>query len=388
VSLDSPDSKPGKREMQTRRAKIRLGTTTLALALAATLALAQIAPAASDPSRPGHHQAQKKVVPKQRGSYWGAWIGPQLTGDQPPWDMSAVSHFEGMVGKGLSLLEFAAPFADCSTGPCNFYKFPKFEMDTIRNYGAIPVFSWGSQSTPVPLDLNEPAFQLADINNGSNDSYIREFAEGARDWGHPFFLRFNWEMNGDWFPWAERANGNQAGEYVAAWRRVHDIFTQVGATNATWVWCPYVNSEPEMGPLAPYYPGDEYVDWTSLDGFNWANNRVNSQPWTSFDKIFSASYKKVVKKIAPSKPMLLAEMASAGKGHAKATWIADMFKVLRTSYPRIRGLIWFEQVDRGVQWPLETAPAVTQAFSRGIHQRGFKNNSFAALEGPKVVPPS
>ncbi len=85
--------------------------------------------------------------------------------------------------------------------------------------------------------------------------------------------------------------------------------------------------------------------------------------------------------------MILAEMASGGKGHAKATWISQMFKDLRTKYPRVRGLIWFEQVDRGVQWPLETAPKVTEAFSRGIHQRGFKANAFSALEGPKVAPP-
>jgi hypothetical protein len=375
--------------MKTRNAKIRLGIAAVAVAAAATLPIAQAAPADGPHARPaGKAQSATKVTPKQRGIYWGAWIGTQLTGNQPPWDMSAVNHFEGMVGKGLSLLEFAAPFADCGQSPCSFYDFPTYEMQTIRNYGAIPFFSWGSQSVPVPGDLNEPAFQLADIVAGTYDSYIREFAEGARDWGHPFFLRFNWEMNGDWFPWAENANGNQPDDYILAWRHVHDIFTQVGATNATWVWCPYVNSKPELGPLARYYPGNEYVDWTSLDGFNWANNGVNPQPWTSFDKIFGASYRTIVNKLAPGKPMLLAEMASGGGARAKATWIDQMFKLLRSKYRRIRGLIWFEQVDRGVQWPLETAPAVTKAFSRGIRPRAFKDNNYAALGGPKIVPAS
>ncbi len=127
-------------------------------------------------------------------------------------------------------------------------------MHTIRNYGAVPFFSWGSQSTPVPLDLDEPAFQLADIANGTYDSYIREFAEGAKAWGHPFFLRFDWEMNGNWFPWAEDANANNPGEYVAAWRHVHDIFTQVGATNATWVWCPYVELVAADAPARELLP--------------------------------------------------------------------------------------------------------------------------------------
>ncbi|HYJ21595.1 MAG TPA: glycosyl hydrolase [Solirubrobacterales bacterium] len=370
-----------------RSAKTRVAIAAAAVALAATLPIAQ----AAESPRAGSAAAKsgKKVTPpKQRGIYWGAWIGTQLTGGQPPWDMSAVSHFSGMVGKGLSLLQFAAPFADCSKSPCDFYEFPTYEMQTIRNYGAIPFFSWGSQSIPVPADLNEPDFQLADITAGTYDSYIRKFAEGARDWGHPFFLRFNWEMNGDWFPWAEQANGNQPDDYILAWRRVHDIFTQVGATNATWVWCPYVNSKPGLGPLAKYYPGDEYVDWTSLDGFNWGKNLVNPQPWTSFDKIFGPSYRTIVNKLAPTKPMLLAEMASAGGARAKAAWVDDMFNVLRTKYRRIRGLIWFEQIDRGVQWPLATSPAVTKAFGRGLRQSAFKDNAYSTLSGPKVTPPS
>ena len=48
-------------------------------------------------------------------------------------------------------------------------------------------------------------------------------------------------MNGNWFAWMEGVNGNQPGEYVAAWRHVHDIFTAVGATNVSWVWCPNVD---------------------------------------------------------------------------------------------------------------------------------------------------
>jgi hypothetical protein len=378
--------------MRMHKGQIKLGVAVLAVTLAATLPIAQIVPAeaahvtANGRSKSsGQAKPAKKVLPAQRGIYWGAWIGSQLTGGEPPWDMSAVNHFSGMVGKGLSLLEFASPFADCSRTPCDFYRFPAYEMQTIRDYGAIPFFSWGSQSTPASLD--QPNFQLADIASGAYDSYIREVAEGARAWGHPFFLRFNWEMNGSWFTWGKNANGNRPGEYVAAWRHVHDIFTQVGATNATWVWCPYVRATPKLGPLAPYYPGDSYVDWTCLDGYNWGENSINPMPWTSFDEIFGASYHAIVDKLAPDKPLLLGEMASNGSPRAKARWIDDMFKVLRTKYRRIRGLIWFEQIDRGVQWPLETAPAVTKAFSSGIRQRGFKDNAYSALAGPKVVPP-
>jgi hypothetical protein len=374
--------------MRTRSAKTKVAIAAVAVTLAAALPIAQAAPThGPQPGLSPNALTEKKVTPNQRGIYWGAWIGSQLTGGQPPWDMSAVSHFEGMVGKGLSLLEFAAPFVDCESSSCAFYGFPTYEMQTIRNYGAIPFFSWGSQSMPVPASLEQPAFQLADIASGAYDAYIREFAAGAKDWGHPFFLRFNWEMNGDWFPWAENVNGNRPGDYVAAWRHVHDIFTQAGATNATWVWCPYANPKSALGPLAPHYPGAAYVDWTCLDGFNWGKNKLNPRPWKSFDKIFGPSYHAIVDGLAPGKPMLIGEMGSGGNARAKATWIDQMFKVLRGKYRHIRGLIWFEQVDRGVTWPIETAPSVTEAFSRGIRQRAFKPNAYSALSGSKVAPP-
>jgi glycosyl hydrolase family 26 len=333
---------------------------------------------------------KKKKAISPRPAYWGAWIGPQLTGEAPPWDMNAVSIFQGLVGKGLSLLSLSSPFADCDDGDCSYFRFPTDSMEKIRAYGAIPFMNWASQSTsPEPsLATDMPDFQLADVLAGTYDSYIREFATEAAAWGHPFFLRFNWEMNGNWFPWSESVNGNQPGESIAVWRHVRDIFTSVGATNATWVWCPYVDEYRKFQPLAQVYPGDAYVDWTCLDGFNWASNTTNPHPWRTFDQIFSTTYRRIVTKIAPSKPMVLAEMASTGGHRAKARWISDMFKMLATKYRRIRGLIWFNQVDRGIDWPLETSPAATRAFARGIGHPAFRSNGYAASTARPIPPPS
>ena len=181
-------------------------------------------------------------------------------------------------------------------------------------------------------------------------------------------------MNGNWFPWSEQVNGNKPGEYVAAWRHVHDIFTSVGATNATWVWCPYAEVKRRFASLAPLYPGSAYVDWTCMDGFNWASNPTNPHRWRSFGEIFSATYRRLVKQIAPGKPIMLAEMASTGGPRAKAAWIADMFRQLAAKYRQIRGLVWFDQVDRGINWPLESSPEATRAFARGIGDPGFQAN--------------
>jgi mannan endo-1,4-beta-mannosidase len=358
----------------------------LALAIALLVLLPATASAATpDKKSPKRH----KAVKKQRPLYWGAWIGDQLTGEEPPWDMSAVSQFQGLIGKGLSLVALGSPFADCTSPPCNFYDFPTTAMDNVHAYGAIPFFNWASQATssdPSGATVM-PDFQLADVIAGTYDSYIREFAESARNWGHSFFLRFNWEMNGNWFPWGETVNGNNPGEYVTAWRHVHDIFSSVGANNATWVWCPYAEVDRHFADLAPLYPGDGYVDWTCMDGFNWGSNPTNPHTWKGFEEIFAPTYNKLVKRIAPSKPIVLAEMASTGHGRAKAKWIHDMFDKLRTNFRRIRGLIWFDQVDRGVDWPLETSVAATRAFSKGIRKRSFKGNGQAAVVASPIRPP-
>lgn len=55
-------------------------------------------------------------------------------------------------------------------------------------------------------------------------------------------------------------------DYVAAWKRIRGIFTEVGATNAGFVWCPHVQGfVDEKRNAAAYYPGDDQVDWLCTD---------------------------------------------------------------------------------------------------------------------------
>ena len=331
-----------------------------------------------EPSNPPPTNAAASV-------YWGASIGDHLTGEQAPWDMSAVSKFEEAAGKKLSLVNFFAPFANCSSSPCSFYPFATGVMENIREHGAIPVFSWSSQS--IPSSLNQPDFQLADVIDGSYDSYIREFAEDARNWGHPFFLRFNWEMNGGWFSWSEGVNGNQSGEFVAAWRHVHDIFTSVGATNATWVWCPNVDFQNDLQDLSTLYPGDAYVDWTGLDGYNWGTNPAKPDRWRSFDELYDSTYQRIVNTVAPSKPLLIGEIGSTEFGGSKASWISEALAAIPARYPEIRGLLWFDTFDDGMDWPIETSASATSAFAAGIKTPAYATSAYAGLSGGPVQPP-
>jgi hypothetical protein len=318
--------------------------------------------------------------------YWGATIGTQLTGEQAPWDMNAVAKFEGVTGKPVSLIQFFQPFSNCASGSCKPYPFPQEPMENIRTHGSIPVLSWSSAA--IPSSLDQADFQLADVSEGHYDAFIKEFAEEAKAWGHPFFLRFDWEMNADWMPWSEQVNGNGPGQFVAAWRHVHDIFAQVGADNVTWTWCPYVDPSGSMQDLSSLYPGSEYVDWTALDGYNWGTNPTSPKGWHSFDQVFSASYDKIVEEVAPDKPMMIGEMGSSEYGGSKSKWITEALEAIPTEYPKIRAMLWFDTGADGMDWPLETSGEASTAFAQAIQNPVFTQNTYADLPPAPIQPPS
>src|SRR2546429_561668 len=104
--------------------------------------------AARQPAEQANTPAQRPAVArhaKPSSVYWGAEIGPQLTGDTAPYDMGAVRKFQQLTGKGLSLVSWTAPFSVCTGASCSPYLFPDTAMEDVRQYGAIPLLAWGSE---------------------------------------------------------------------------------------------------------------------------------------------------------------------------------------------------------------------------------------------------
>src|SRR5664279_3096858 len=145
-------------------------------------------------------------------------------------------------------------------------------LNTVTARGAIPLLTWEPWQAGA---ADHSPYALARIIAGDFDGYIGSWAKQLKKWNRPMLLRFAHEMDGDWYPWAEGVNGNHAGQYVAAWRHVHQIFTKAGASKVSWVWSPNV---PYNGstPLDALYPGAGYVDQVALDGYNWST----LLPWT------------------------------------------------------------------------------------------------------------
>ncbi len=358
-------------------------------------ALAAI-PAASNPlflpfvtRRPAAVPTPSPTLSPSSSAYWGALVNlsyPSTANMQPG---GVYDTFESIAQKKLAILHWGESWK--RGGVYEPFDTPYF--DNVRNHGSIPMLSWGSRDSyggAIQAD-----FQLSDIYNGLHDAHIQNWAQGAKAWGHPFFLRFDWEMNGDWqFPWAEQINGNQPGDYVKAWRHVHDIFARVGANNVTWVWCPNV-ADPETTPFTSLYPGDAYVDWTCLDGYNKYN------VWLSFNTVFTGSginwllnsYSQILA-VAPTKPLMIGETASleAGDGGAaKAAWIKDAFITqVPTKFPRVKAILWFNSDDGNPAYttlPIQSSSASIDAFRAAIGSKFYATNTFSNLNISPIPPP-
>jgi beta-mannanase len=129
--------------------------------------------------------------------------------------------------------------------------------------------------------------------------------------------------------------------------------------------------------MRAYYPGDAYVDWIALDGYNWASSK--DQPWYSFEEIFGSSYEEILA-VAPTKPLMIAEYASDERtvyasdqqGGDKAQWIRDVRAIVPAKFPKIKVLIWFNHDQEGAHWKIDSSASALQAYQNLVTDSYFE----------------
>lgn len=292
---------------------------------------------------PGMPEASASSAP-----LFGAWA------PSSPWEgMGAVQELETAVERRLDIVHFYETWERSYDHDWVF--------DHATSDGRAVMLSlepWSPGGSP-----EQPKWALSTFLRGDHDARIRDWARGLRDRGHVVYLRPMHEMNGDWYPWSGVRNGNTAADYVAAWRHIHKLFQETGATNVRWVWAPNVLDVPQSNDLERYYPGGQYVDVLGLDGYNWGTSQPGYGGWLSFEQIYAEAYARVTA-LGPQ-PVWLTEVASDETGGDKAQWVRDMFAALKTRYPRVAAVVWFnERKER--DWRVTSSPASTAAFVEAL----------------------
>jgi hypothetical protein len=297
----------------TRRASAVTAIAVTAAAGAATAVAgcgAVPRPAAGRPPAPGPVYPAQSLAPA-RGALLGAWV--QTTGfSGSDAEESAVLSFERTIGRNLAINNIYVPWKAA---------MPLAVARWDLRRGSIPMISWSAAPT-------------GQITAGDDDALIRARAIQLKDLGGPVLLRWFWEMD---LP-QSHADAVSPASYIAAWRHIHEIFASVGATNVRWVWCPQASGFAK-GTAQAYYPGKAYVDWIGADGYNWAPELAHAQ-WRSFEQIFSAFYRWG---LATGKPMLVGEFGTVeGSPGAKAAWFTQAGRAIRTAFPAMRAVVYFE----------------------------------------------
>jgi len=288
---------------------------------------------------------------KISGSFTGCAVGAYVGG------MGNIDAFETKIGKNLAVVLWYVHWQDA---------FPLTDANTVRANGSIPLITWEPWVTP------ESGTTLEAIIAGTYDSYVRSFIQSAKDWGHPMFLRFAHEMNGNWYPWDGQHNGQASGpaRYKSAWIYIYNVIQEVGAKNITLVWCPNNTNLPadSWNSIEAYYPGDAYVDWVGMDGYNWGYDNAGNDQWQSFTAVFGDVYSRLI--ALTTKPIMIGEFSSAEQNGNKAAWILDACSTIKNNYSRVKLFCWFN-TNKERDWRIESSASAEAAMKNSLQDAYF-----------------
>lgn len=199
--------------------------------------------------------------------------------------------------------------------------------------------------------VEQPDYTLGSILAGEHDAVIRRSAQNVARFGSPVMIRFAHEMNGDWYPWSERVNGNGPGEYVQVWRYVREMFRQEGADNALWLWSPNVTTFLPF-PLVDVWPGAEHVDAVGMVGYLRSGESMSER----YDATLSE-----LEQLSPMPVIITETSVQPGSGRAETI---RRFLCDATVHPRIAGLVWFDEEQRA-DWRLANDAEAFRAGAAG-----------------------
>ena len=219
--------------------------------------------------------------------------------------------------------------------------------------------AWSAQSTPFAnVTIQATAGAIA---AGVHDAAIASFAAKVKAWtdrgsGRSLFVAPLQEMNGDWTPY-----GMDPAAFRVAYGKFVSSFRNVGLDETTvrFVFAPNGWSTPPY-QLADYYPGDDIVD---LIGFSAYNFGTSIDRWTSVGETLNGVVAEL-RTFAPSKPYVVAQVASSTFGGDRDAWIRDLF-AYTADHPNVVGFIWFN-LSKETDWRIWDGSTVAAGWRDGM----------------------
>ena len=304
--------------------------------------------------------------------------------------------------------------------PAVWVQFARFPLDDGARANLEAFTAQVADLHGMALITLEPHDGLAAVTDEAAADLADLLARAWADHGVPTFVRFAHEMNGSWYPWSQ-----QPERYVEAFRRVATAVHERSPSSAM-IWAPNEGSgypyagrgyaaapgstaasaldtdhdgdlDGDDDPYAPYYPGDEAVDWIGVSLYHWGI----AYPWGENELPRPGTFADLIRGIdtrsergqkpdlyatyadGHEKPMAIIETAilydPAGPASGpseqalKTAWFQQVFSpATRDDFPRIEMLNWFEwrkvepEVGRVIDWRLAADPALARSLLDGV----------------------
>jgi len=169
---------------------------------------------------------------------------------------------------------------------------PVGTLDSIYKQGSLPMITWEPWQTlfdgpkrPATAEKEKKIFQR--IVQGNYDGFLDKFCKELKTLTRPLFLRFAHEADNPSYPWSPTGE-NTALEFTAAWRYVHDYFSNRNVFNVIWVWNPW-----KATAVDDYFPGTAYVDWIGVTILNYGRKNPDST-WYTMHELYDPFHSKAV----------------------------------------------------------------------------------------------
>ena len=324
----------------------------------------------------------------------GVWFGVNLD-----WDNDSPAAYGARVGRLPAVVT-------------QFARIPLTDADRTHVEAAVELVAPTGAMLLLTL---EPHEGLQAVDGGVVEQTVALLAEyNAR--GVPVLLRFAHEMNGSWYAWSQQPEA-----YVAVFRQLAKA-VHAGAPATAMLWAPNygggypfrggrymaqegsadharldTNGDGALGrsddPYAPYYPGDDAVDWVGMSLYHWGSR----YPWGSNDipepgkfvAMLTGTYNGSVgdERMVPDfdalyaerrgKPLGIFETAALyapGRGGAsaaaiKSAWWGQVYSdEVRRRFPALAMINWFEwdkhevEINGRVDWGVTRDPGLVAGF--------------------------
>jgi hypothetical protein len=373
-----------------RRASLVVPLVVMGLAIGAVgTAYARVVPAVSDPGACVVDDVTT-LVPED---------GTVLLGANLDWESESLATYRAKLGHAPAVtVQFSDLPYDEET-----WAHTAGAVEQVRENGGVLLLTLEPHGG-LDTVSDEVIGRLADDLRGINES------------GVPVLLRFAHEMNGSWYAW-----GQQPERYIEVFRKVAAAVHEK-APGTGMMWAPnYGGGYPFTGgqfaarpgtedyasldtdgdgaltmaddTYAPYFPGDDAVDWVGISLYHWGNQR----PWGNneiteagkFHAMLTGTYSGTagddaaipdfyqVYGVEHGHPVAIPETSAiytpsrGGDSElaVKQAWWRQVFsEETHERFPQLKMINWFEwkkyeiEINDDVDWRAAGSPAVRDAF--------------------------